>query len=147
MNGNARRPAAPVPAGELPAGPADPTGRWIRVCASDALAEGGAGVRFELPVPHAGAPTQQAFVVRYDGRPHAWLNRCAHVPVELDWLPGRFFDDSGLMLVCATHGAAYEPDTGHCVAGPCRGRSLIPVPVGERDGIIWADTGQALPGG
>lgn len=121
---------------------AQPEG-WIRVCASDELAEGGDGVRFELPVSvsRAGAPAPQAFAVRYDGRVHAWLNRCAHVPVELDWMPGKFFDESGLLLICATHGATYEPDTGHCVGGPCRGKALEPVTVCERDGIIWADPG------
>jgi nitrite reductase/ring-hydroxylating ferredoxin subunit len=122
---------------------------WIAVCSSDALAEGGDGVRFELPptgpARSADRPLQ-AFVIRYDGRPHAWLNRCAHVPVELDWLPGRFFDDAGLLLVCATHGAAYEPDSGLCVAGPCRGASLVPVPVIERDGMILAEAGACTRG-
>jgi nitrite reductase/ring-hydroxylating ferredoxin subunit len=114
---------------------------WVRVCASEALAEGGDGVRFELPASRPGSPALQAFAVRYDGRVHAWLNRCAHVPVELDWMPGKFFDDSGLMLICATHGATYEPDTGRCVGGPCRGKALEPVTVRERNGIIWADPG------
>ncbi|NCW80797.1 MAG: hypothetical protein EBV68_02860, partial [Betaproteobacteria bacterium] len=65
-----------------------------------------------------------AFVVRFQGQAFAYLNRCAHVPVELDWLEGAFFDDSGQFLVCATHGAMYEANTGLCIDGPCRGRSL-----------------------
>ncbi len=112
---------------------------WVRVCAAAELAEGGAGVRFELPAPDAGAQALQAFAVRYDGRVHAWLNRCAHVAVELDWIPGKFFDASGLLLICATHGALYEPDTGRCVGGPCHGSALVRVAVREHDGIIWAD--------
>jgi len=115
--------------------------QWIAVCASEALLEGGDGVRFELPTAGPDGNPLQAFVVRFDGAPHGWLNRCAHVAVELDWQPGRFFDESGLLLVCATHGAAYEPDSGHCVAGPCRGAALLAVPVCERDGMIWADAG------
>ena len=27
-----------------------------------------------------------------DGVVRAYLNRCAHVPVELDWVEGEFFD-------------------------------------------------------
>ncbi|MSQ60521.1 MAG: Rieske (2Fe-2S) protein, partial [Betaproteobacteria bacterium] len=68
---------------------------------------------------------------------HAYLNRCAHVPVELDWMEGNFFDYSGLYLTCSTHGAAYLPDTGHCIAGPCKGRRLVPVMIEENNGQIW----------
>jgi nitrite reductase/ring-hydroxylating ferredoxin subunit len=104
------------------------------ICASSDLAEQGKGMRFE--VSRHGKP-QQAFVVRYDGQPHAFLNQCGHVPVELDWQPGEFFDDSRLYLICATHGALYHPASGHCVGGRCAGRGLIPVPVVERDGHVY----------
>ena len=116
-----------------------PGAHWLRVCDSDALDEGGDGRRVDLPPLREGGAPRAAFVVRYAGRPRGWLNRCAHVPVELDWIPGKFFDDSGLYLICATHGATYEPDTGRCVAGPCRGAGLEPVPVCEHEGGIWVD--------
>jgi nitrite reductase/ring-hydroxylating ferredoxin subunit len=103
------------------------------ICASAALAEGGDGVRFE--VVRAGE-TVPAFVVRYGGAPRAYLNRCAHVPMELDWSPGKFFDLSRTLLVCSTHGAIYDPTSGRCVGGPCRGARLIALPVMERDGAI-----------
>jgi nitrite reductase/ring-hydroxylating ferredoxin subunit len=73
------------------------------------------------------------FFVRYDGVAYGYLNRCAHVPMELDWNEGQFFESSGLYLMCATHGAIYAPDTGKCVGGPCRGGRLRPVHVDERD--------------
>ncbi|MFO1301421.1 MAG: Rieske 2Fe-2S domain-containing protein [Burkholderiaceae bacterium] len=97
---------------------------WIDVCAVDDLVEGGEGVRFAWGTSGEGGRPVPAFVVRFEGQPRAYLNRCAHVAMELDWLPGRFFDDAGLYLVCATHGAMYEPDSGLCVAGPCRGAAL-----------------------
>jgi nitrite reductase/ring-hydroxylating ferredoxin subunit len=109
---------------------------WIDVCASEVLSEGGDGVRFEWPDPADAGRAVPAFVVRFDGRARAYLNRCAHQPGELDWLPGRFFDDAGLYLICATHGAAYEADTGRCVAGPCRGASLAALHCEERDGRV-----------
>lgn len=107
---------------------------WRDVCSSEALAEGGDGVRFEVSVAGVVEP---AFVVRYDGLPRAYLNRCRHIPVELDWMPGRFFDDGGLYLICATHGATYQADDGLCIAGPCRGRSLVALPAQEREGRVW----------
>ena len=85
----------------------------LLICASDAVAEGGRGVRF--PVRAFGADAT-GFVVRYGGQAYAYLNRCAHVPIELDWAEGEFFDTSGLYLMCATHGAIYVPDSGHWVA-------------------------------
>lgn len=107
---------------------------WMKVASADALVEGGDGIRFEWP---ARGGRRAAFVVRYDARPRAFLNECSHVPVELDWQPGRFFDDSGLYLVCATHGAAYSPETGSCQGGPCGRRGLKPLESEDQDGFVW----------
>jgi len=104
------------------------------ICASTDLVEGGKGVRFEIT---GGSGQQAAFVVRHGGRVFAYLNRCAHIGIELDWQPGEFFDESGLYLVCTTHGATYLPDNGHCVAGPCRGKRLTQVDVFEQNGGIY----------
>lgn len=104
------------------------------ICASDALPEAGKGVRFTLE--YAGE-TAQAFVVRYNGQVFAYLNRCAHVPVELDWQEGEFFNDSGLYFVCSTHGAIYEPKSGYCIGGPCAGKKLIRLAVEERAGEVY----------
>jgi nitrite reductase/ring-hydroxylating ferredoxin subunit len=104
------------------------------LCESDALVDGGDGVVFTLMQGDEEVP---AFVIRHEGVAHAYVNRCRHIPVELDWMPGRFFDDEGVYLVCATHGALYEPGTGRCAGGPCNGRGLEPVVVEERDGHIY----------
>lgn len=117
----------------------------LAICPGTALEDGGRGVRFEVLV--GGRPTP-AFVVRYDGRVYGYLNQCAHVPMELDWSEGQFFETGGLYLMCATHGATYEPDTGVCVGGPCRGGALQPVRVeelpnvpnesgGARTTVVW----------
>lgn len=104
------------------------------ICASTELAERGRGVRFTAE--RAGLPVP-AFAVRYSGRVHAYLNRCAHVSVELDWQEGEFFDVSGLYLVCSTHGATYYPETGGCAGGPCAGAGLQRLPTVERDGCVY----------
>ena len=131
------RAGGPSPGGpEAPDAPSAPGAgwRWQAVCASAALAEGGDGVRFDVPA--AGGAPLPAFVVRYDGLPRAYLNRCSHVPVELDWQPGRFFDDSGLYLICATHGAMYNAEDGACAGGPCRGRGLSVLQACEAGGTV-----------
>ena len=108
-------------------------GERLVVCASDALADGGDGVRFAV---QRGRETAPAFAIRYEGRVYAYVNRCAHVGVELDWQAGRFFDSDGMVLLCSTHGALYDPTTGGCLGGPCRGGGLIPIPVEEIDGAV-----------
>ena len=104
------------------------------ICASADLTERGRGVRFN--VERHGA-TEPAFAVRFNGVVRAYLNRCAHIWVTLDWAEGEFFDLSGLYLVCATHGAAYLPESGRCVTGPCSGRGLTPLQVAEVDGNVF----------
>ena len=104
------------------------------ICASNVLEDGGLCVRFDAQ--WAGSTTP-AFVARYRGCAVAYLNQCAHVPVELDFNHGAFFDDSGLYFICATHGAMYAPESGLCMAGPCVGRRLTKLLVVERDGNVY----------
>ena len=106
----------------------------IYICDAGALEEGGKGVRFPLT---AGAEDTTGFVVRYGGQVYGYLNRCAHVPIELDWAEGEFFESSGLYLMCSTHGAIYEPETGRCAGGPCRGGRRRPLSVVERGGQLY----------
>ena len=56
--------------------------------------------------------------------------------MEMDYQPDRFFDDTGNWLLCATHGAAYVPDTGECAGGPCRG-GLVKIALSENDGVVY----------
>ena len=102
------------------------------LCASEDLVEGGRAVAFD--VRYAGQLCR-AFAIRYQGRVHAYLNRCSHVPMEMDYQEGHFFDDSGRWLLCATHGAAYQPDTGACAGGPCRG-GLVKIALSEEGGRV-----------
>ncbi|SRR5713226_1667316 len=69
------------------------------------------------------------FLVNYRGKFHAYLNRCRHMTTPLDFVRYQFFTDDGCHLICMTHGALYDPDSGLCVEGPCKGLSLYPLPV------------------
>lgn len=107
----------------------------ILICDANLLEEGGKGFRFPVV---AGGEQTSGFIVRYDGNVRGYLNRCAHVPIELDWNEGVFFDSSGLYLMCSTHGAIYLPESGYCAGGPCRGGRLRTIKVFENDGqVFW----------
>ncbi len=104
------------------------------ICASAELADGGDGVRFELI---RDGETVAAFAIRYADRAYAYLNRCGHIAMELDWKQGKFFDAEGEYLICSTHGALYAPQSGACRGGPCRGTGLAAVEVFETDGGVY----------
>ncbi len=112
----------------------------IALCNSHDLQEGGVAVPFD--VVYAGQ-TCRAFAIRFEGQPHAYLNRCTHVAMEMDYQPDRFLDDSGQWLLCSTHGAAYAPDTGACAGGPCRG-GLVKILLSESDGVVHWHTAYNL---
>lgn len=113
-----------------PQAPSPP--QWL--CAADALPERGTAVLFDLQVWRQPA---RGFALRIDGRALAYVNRCAHVPTEMDWQPGEFLDQERRYIICTFHGALYEPASGRCVLGPCRGQRLMPIPLREADGQVW----------
>jgi nitrite reductase/ring-hydroxylating ferredoxin subunit len=104
------------------------------ICAGADLEDGGKGVRFSVELEGRQAA---AFAVRFDGEVRAFLNECGHIPAQLDWRPGEFFDDSKLYLICSVHGALYSPDTGTCLGGRCAGRGLRALPVREIDDRVY----------
>jgi nitrite reductase/ring-hydroxylating ferredoxin subunit len=84
----------------------------------------GASAKFALR--WRGSPIE-GFVVNVGGCFYAYVNRCAHAGTPLDWWPNEFFTEDGRLLICATHGALFEPETGRCAGGPCGGGTLWPL--------------------
>ena len=112
----------------------------IPLCNSQDLQDSGLAVPFD--VVYAGQ-TCRAFAVRFEGQVQAYLNRCTHVAMEMDFQPDRFFDTEGRWLLCATHGATYAPQTGECFGGPCRG-SLVKINLSESQGVVHWHTAYNL---
>lgn len=112
----------------------------LDLCSSADLVERGDAVPFD--VVYCGR-VARAFAVRFQGQVHAYLNRCGHVPMEMDYQPNRFFDLTGNYLMCATHGALYQPQTGECRGGPCR-TGLEKIAVSERNGRVHWHTAANL---
>jgi nitrite reductase/ring-hydroxylating ferredoxin subunit len=114
--------------------PAAPPAEGLPLCASSALAERDKALVFDVQL--WGARTS-AFALRIDGQVVAYLNRCAHVPTEMDWQPGEFLDAERQFIICSIHGATYEPKHGRCVGGPCGRGRLMPVAVSEHGGQVY----------
>ncbi|WP_417531493.1 Rieske (2Fe-2S) protein [Marinobacter lipolyticus] len=110
---------------------------WHTVCSPDDLADDSFR-EFTLIKGSAEDQTteQRGFVFRRNGRVYGYLNRCPHLGIELNWMPGRFMDSDNCFIQCSTHGALFLPDSGECIAGPCQGEALTPLEVAEsRDSI------------
>lgn len=112
----------------------------VPLCASSDLVNGRLAVPFDV---RYGGQTCRAFAIRFEGQVHAYLNRCTHIAMEMDYQPNQFFDGSGRWLMCATHGATYAPDTGVGVGGPCRG-GLVKIAVSEELGVVHWHTAHNL---
>lgn len=86
----------------------------------------GATKKFVL---RSGKREEECFVVNHGGTLYAYVNRCCHVPMSLDWIDNQFMTEDKSYILCATHGACYQPDTGECVSGPPVGKRLVAVPL------------------
>jgi len=101
----------------------------VFLCPGDALAE---GQYREFQVERDGQP-EWLIATRLRGQPRAWRNICPHQGRPLNFAPDRFLTDELNRLVCAHHGAVFEPDSGACVSGPCQRAELSALAVFERD--------------
>jgi nitrite reductase/ring-hydroxylating ferredoxin subunit len=104
------------------------------LCRSADLEEAGAACVFDVLLWHA---PQRAFALRFEGKVVAYLNRCAHVPTEMDWQPGQFLDSDKRWIICSIHGATYEPTDGRCVGGPCGRDRLMAIDTLEQGGEVY----------
>ena len=103
------------------------------ICSSDELSNGCAGVEFNVIRKGEVLP---AFVVRYRDVVYAYINRCSHMELKLNFINTDFFDYEQENLICATHGALYNPESGACLGGPCNGTGLLSIPVSEAGGKV-----------
>ncbi len=78
----------------------------------------------------------KGFVVRQGEKVFAYQNYCMHVGHPLNWQPDSFLNEDGNLIVCASHGALYEIDSGVCVSGPCPGKILRAVDAEVRNGEV-----------
>ena len=98
------------------------------LCPLDDISDGGSA-GFEI----AG---KLVMAIRQGDTVFAYVNSCPHVGTPLDMWPGRFLTRDGEYILCATHGALFRIEDGHCVAGPCVGRGLTPIDARVVNGVV-----------
>lgn len=91
----------------------------------------------------------QSVSVTVDGRPFLLLrrgetlylyeNRCPHTGETLDPAGGSVLEAGGELITCQRHGAQFLSSSGECVAGPCIGEHLSPIPFTAVAGEIYLD--------
>ena len=79
------------------------------------------------------------FVVRKANVIAAYVNRCPHAGHPLNLRPDRFFTPDESLLMCNSHGALFEAESGRCVAGPCVGKALTRIPIRVEDNAVVLD--------
>ena len=104
----------------------------VAVCRLDALEDPGCR---EFAIGGGDWPFR-GFVVRKGDEVFAYQNYCMHVGHPLNWAPHSFLTTDREHIICASHGATYEIETGLCIAGPCLGKSLRGVEVEVKDGEV-----------
>jgi len=80
-----------------------------------------------------------AFLINDGGSFFAYVNRCRHMTTPLDFIRDEFLSEDRRHLMCYTHGALYEPHSGLCIAGPCKGESLFRLPLLVDRGEVLVD--------
>ena len=78
----------------------------------------------------------RGFVVRINDEVRGFINHCPHSGHPLNLRPHRFLTADSSLILCSSHGALFEKLTGLCVAGPCAGQSLRPVPLKVESGFV-----------
>lgn len=107
--------------------------RFHKVGSLDQFSNGGTGLVFNSLNTEGGI----GFVVLFNNTPYAYKNSCPHTGAMLDWQRGDFFEESGKFLICSTHGAIFDPQSGVCVNGPCINQRLIRLPLELRNNDIY----------
>jgi nitrite reductase/ring-hydroxylating ferredoxin subunit len=78
----------------------------------------------------------RGLVVRLRDKVHGFINRCPHAGHPLNLRPHRFLTADASLILCSSHGALFEKETGYCIAGPCAGQRLLPVALKVESGFV-----------
>jgi len=99
------------------------------LCTLESIPDGNArGFELDTDTP--------VLVVRQGDQAWAYINRCPHVGVQLNWTPDQFMSLDHAFLQCSMHGAQFRIEDGFCIYGPCVGRSLEVLPLSIDRGQI-----------
>ena len=77
------------------------------------------------------------FAIRQGEQVFVYRNCCPHAGTPLNWMPDRFLTHDRSVIICTTHGALFDIQSGECTLGPCVGQSLAPIAVKIRNNSVW----------
>lgn len=77
------------------------------------------------------------FIVRKQQSVWGYLNICPHVSLPLNFRAGQFMNDAGDRIRCTMHYAEFRIEDGFCIAGAAEKCFLEPVPVENRQGMLF----------
>ena len=108
------------------------------ICSANSIAPGGAKAFGLSRIGESGEARPFPIVII---RTHAnaylgYVNSCPHEGIWLNFGAGEFFTSDRALLKCGRHGAVFEIDTGVCVDGPCKSKSLEPIALAVVDGDV-----------
>lgn len=93
-------------------------------------------------VVFAGDRPLRGFIVRKGDRVFAYVNRCPHAGSPLNRTQDGFLGMNNQLIMCRSHGALFDIESGTCVEGICIGQSLQKLPIHVRDGVIFLKHGE-----
>ena len=67
------------------------------------------------------------FIVKKDNQIYAYINKCPHAGVNLEWQENDFLNIDKTFIQCSVHGAIFSIESGTCIQGPCNGSGLTSV--------------------
>ncbi|MFV2057821.1 MAG: Rieske (2Fe-2S) protein [Thiohalomonadales bacterium] len=84
-------------------------------------------------------PSIDLILVHHAGQRYAYVDRCPHFGLNLNWRPDQYYNINKHYLQCSTHGALFRIEDGLCIFGPCEGASLQNVPLIRRNNQYFVD--------
>jgi nitrite reductase/ring-hydroxylating ferredoxin subunit len=108
------------------------------ICATDAIERGGAKAFSLSRIDASGESRPFPIVVirTHDNDYVGYVNTCPHEGTWLNIGSGDFFTPDRAFLKCGRHGATFEIDSGLCIAGPCKDKSLQPIALAVVEGEV-----------
>jgi nitrite reductase/ring-hydroxylating ferredoxin subunit len=101
-----------------------------RLCRVDEIPDGGSLlVEIDAATP--------CVVLRRGSEVWAYLNRCPHFSIPLDFEPGVFCTYDASLLMCAHHSAMFRFEDGQCIDGPCAGAALTAIEIEQVGGDVY----------
>ena len=76
-------------------------------------------------------------IYKHNSLIYIWLNNCPHANLTLDIIEGRVQAKDNDLL-CANHGAKFNPITGECIKGPCKNSYLKSFPFKIKNDYVLA---------